>query len=58
MIIIKQSNYRQPDKFEHAAQRVLTQKPKVMSTAIKEMREEVKVMQLNMKKNTIKNKEK
>ena len=51
-------NYRQPDKFEHAAQRVLTQKPKVMSTAIKEMREEVKVMQLNMKKNTIKNKEK
>ena len=51
-------NNRQPDKFEHAAQKVLLQKPKVLSTAIKEMREEVKELQLTMQQTTIKNSDK
>ena len=48
-------NNCQPDKFEQAAQRVLMQKPKVLSTAIKEMREEVTKLQVTMQQTTIKN---
>ena len=49
---------RQPAKFEEAAQRVLTQKPKVLSTAIKEMCEEVKEMQITMQQHAVQNGEK
>lgn len=34
--------YRQPEKLKYAAEIVLTKEPKVQSTAVKEMREEVK----------------
>lgn len=36
--------YRQPEKLKYAAEIVLTKEPKVQSTAVKEMREEVKIL--------------
>ena len=39
--------FRQPDKFEKMKQIVLTKEPKVTSTAIRQMREEVKKMSLS-----------
>lgn len=38
--------YRQPEKFKRAVEIVLTKEPKVQSTAIREMREEVKKMRV------------
>ncbi|WP_307996928.1 O-antigen ligase family protein [uncultured Bacteroides sp.] len=37
-----ESKYRQPEKLKYAAEIVLTKEPKVQSTAVREMREEVK----------------
>ncbi len=39
-------SFRQPDKFEKMKRMVLTKEPKVHSTAIRQMREEVKKIQL------------
>ena len=39
-------NFRQPDKFEKMKWMVLTKEPKVHSTAIRQMREEIKKIQL------------
>jgi tetratricopeptide (TPR) repeat protein len=45
--------YRQPEKLKYAAEIVLTKEPKVQSTAIREMREDVKkiIVDYNMKVN-------
>lgn len=39
------SEYRHPDKLEEMKRIVLTKKPKVMSTAIRQMREEVESLE-------------
>ena len=39
-------SFRQPDKFEKMKRMVLTKEPKVHSTAIRQMREEIKKIQL------------
>ena len=38
--------YQQPDKFEKMKQLVLTKEPKVHSTAVRQMREEVKGLKI------------
>lgn len=48
-----ESEYCQPDKLKRAAEVVLTKEPKVKSTAIREMREDVKkiIVDYNVKVN-------
>ena len=42
MKLYAEPQYRQPEKLKYAAEIVLTKEPKVQSTAIREMREDVK----------------